>query len=86
MTTARPTPHTAPPSWRGAYLRLINTLARRRVAAGLRQEDLAAQLGIGIATLKRWEGGHTAPGAEDLFQWAAVLGVEVSFMIREVAP
>lgn len=64
--------------WRGAYLALAGQLARRRVALGLSQPVLAARLGIGVASLRRWEGGTNPPDAMRLFQWAAALGFTIT--------
>lgn len=72
----------APPSWRAAYLALIGLLTRRRNELRLSQTALAAQLGVATATLQRWEHGVNPPTAMDLFQWAAVLGVDITSNLR----
>jgi transcriptional regulator with XRE-family HTH domain len=36
-------------------------LRRKRVSLGLRQRDAAADLGISVATLQRWETNQTVP-------------------------
>lgn len=73
---------TTPPSWRAAYLALIGLLTRRRNEFRLTQPALAAQLGKSLATLQRWEEGVNPPSAMDLFQWAAVLGVDITSNLR----
>ncbi len=73
---ARPV-HPVPPSWRGRFMALTGLLVRRRKEASLSQVALAAQVGVGIATLQRWEEGRAEPGAMGLYQWAAALGVSL---------
>lgn len=74
--------HIAPPSWQGAYLALTGLLTGRRKELRLTQPALAAQLGKSLATLQRWEEGVNPPSAMDLFQWAAVLGVDITSNVR----
>ena len=50
----------------------IRTLRKR---AGITQIDLANQLGISIATLRRWEAGETAPTGLKIPELAKILGV-----------
>ncbi len=46
-----------------------------RKKAGITQIDLANQLGISIATLRRWEAGETAPTGLKIPELAKILGV-----------
>lgn len=50
-------------------------LRRRREDLGLRQEDAAKLLGVGVRTIGRWESGDSTPGAEHLDAIEAHLGL-----------
>lgn len=41
-------------------------IRKLREAAGLTQQQLATFLGVGIATVARWEGGGAPPGADSM--------------------
>lgn len=56
-------------------------IAAARLAAGLTQSDLCQRLGIGTATLQRWESGRTSPSAAKLIALAQALGVSVEYLI-----
>lgn len=56
-------------------------IAVARVAAGLTQADLSQRLGIGTATLQRWESGQTSPSAAKLKSLAEALGVPAAQLI-----
>jgi transcriptional regulator with XRE-family HTH domain len=56
-------------------------IAAARVAAGLTQADLSQRLGIGTATLQRWESGQTSPSAAKLKSLAEALGVPAAQLI-----
>lgn len=56
-------------------------IAAARVAAGLTQADLSRRLGIGTATLQRWESGQTSPSTAKLKSLAEALGVPVAQLI-----
>ena len=47
-----------------------------RKKAGITQIDLADELGISIATLRRWEAGETAPTGTRITELAKILKVE----------
>lgn len=47
-----------------------------RKKAGLTQIELSDRLGVSIATLRRWEGGETAPNGTRIMELAEVLGAE----------
>lgn len=69
---------TATCNWKAAYLSLAALLMRRRIALRISQEALADQLGVGRRTFQRWESGEIDPPAMRLFQWAALLGVNIA--------
>ncbi|MBX6423425.1 helix-turn-helix transcriptional regulator [Thermosulfurimonas sp. F29] len=55
-------------------MRLLGEIARRaRLAAGLRQEDLARRTGVSVSTIKRMESGKGA--GVSLASWIAVFSV-----------
>lgn len=56
-------------------------LRRRRLAAGLGQSEVAAALGIDIATLSIWENCHCPPLTLNLFAWAAYFGVTLAVVV-----
>lgn len=56
-------------------------IAAARLAAGLTQSDLCQRLGIGTATLQRWESGQTSPSAAKLKALAEALNVPVVQLI-----
>ena len=56
-------------------------IAAARVAAGLTQADLSQRLGIGTATIQRWESGQTSPSVVKLKALAEALGVSVDKII-----
>ena len=41
-------------------------IRRRRKGLGMNQRDFAEYLGVGIASLKRWEGGKTRNRSSDI--------------------
>ena len=56
-------------------------IASARLAAGLTQADLSQRLGVGIATLQRWESGQTSPSVVKLKELAEALNVPVDHLI-----
>ncbi len=64
---------------------LGNCVGRRRTAAGLRQHDLAARVGVSRQSLSTLEGGHSVPSAALALRLAHELGcrVEDLFWIDE---
>ena len=46
-----------------------------RKKAGITQIELAEKVGVSIATLRRWEGGETAPTGSRINELAQCLGV-----------
>ena len=64
-------------SWAGDYLALRTTLRRAREAAGLRQVDVAARIGISVRHFARLESAEIDPPARTLCGWAAALGMRI---------
>jgi DNA-binding XRE family transcriptional regulator len=62
-------------------------LARRtRRYKDLTQAQVAATVGVGEATLSRWESGDREPRATELKLWARALGLTVDELLGEAAP
>lgn len=57
--------------------RLRHAMTAVREAAGLSQERLAAEVGVGHATIKRWEDGSSQPMASALLQFFQACGYSV---------
>lgn len=55
-------------------------IRRRRIEAGLTQEDLADTLGVSSVTLGRWETGARKITAEKLIEIAQALGIPVGHL------
>lgn len=49
-------------------------IKRLREAAGMRQYELAARMGIKQASVSAWESGQAYPSAENLIKLAGILG------------
>jgi transcriptional regulator with XRE-family HTH domain len=59
---------------------------RLRKAAGFEsQEALARALDVSVFTISRYERGETKPDINGLYELAAVLGVQASELLPEVA-
>lgn len=56
-------------------------LRRARLASGLRQDDLAAQLGVDRSTIARYENGTRSMSVATLIQAAQVLGRPATFFL-----
>ncbi len=70
----------------GSLLSIAGNRARqRRLALGLRQEDLAAASGVTVATLRRFESGRNV-GFQAVAQIALALRAEQGFMQLFPAP
>ena len=52
------------------------TLKSARVNVGLTQEEAAAQIGIGLSTLKKWEKGETYPTPPHIDKICELYGVK----------
>lgn len=48
-------------------------LAERRIAAGLTQDELADAIGVGLQSIRRWEGGESPPSKRNREKLEAVL-------------
>lgn len=57
-------------------------LSRTRLARGLKQQDLAPQLGVRVETLSSWERGHTVPDAEQLRSLCRILHVSADVLLE----
>ncbi|MGH8923853.1 MAG: helix-turn-helix domain-containing protein [Acidimicrobiia bacterium] len=59
-------------------------LREARDSAGLRQQDVASELGITQQTVSRWESGRSRPGRDQLLALAGVLGIndEIGLLAR----
>ena len=65
----------------------MNTFAERlailRKRAGIKQEDLAAEVDVSIDSIRRWEGGKQEPRLSELKRLANVLGVHINELVGE---
>lgn len=59
-------------------------LARTRLARGVLQADLAAQLDVRVGTLSSWERGHTTPDANQLRELCRILSVSADVLLERV--
>lgn len=66
-------------NWRASYLALHMALLSARKAKGLSQPECARLIGCAPRTFQRWENDESEPTASELFRWAAVLGIAISF-------
>jgi predicted transcriptional regulator len=63
---------------------LKETLRRERRRAGLTQEELAKEAGVGVATIARLEAGEIdAPRVSTLRKLANTLGVQVRDLLED---
>jgi transcriptional regulator with XRE-family HTH domain len=58
---------------------------RARKAAGMTQQDLSDELGVGVQTIKRVESGKRIPKRGELIAVAVVTGVPLSFFSEDAA-
>lgn len=54
-----------------------NLIRRARIAAGLTQEDLAREVGVGLRNVPDWESGKRVPRLKTLRRIAEVTGTSV---------
>ena len=59
-------------------------LASLRIAAGVKQEDVAAAMGFGRPLVSKIEGGHRALDAMELPDYAAAIHVEPEVLFSEI--
>lgn len=57
-------------------------LAFCRERAGLKQADLAEELGVSRPLISKWENGKTEPTATQAARWAERTGVPVEWLVR----
>ena len=62
---------------------LSNNIRTLRKKAGLTQVELAESMDISIATLRRWEGGETAPSGTKILDLAKQLKVSPKDIITD---
>lgn len=60
-------------------------IRQARVDAGLRREDMAVRLNVGLRTVQRWETGESDPSIRRLGLIAQVTGKPLDFFLRKVA-
>lgn len=65
------------------FAELIKTIKERRVALHVTQENLAELSGVGLRTLKQFEGGKGNPTLSTLQKISDVLGMEVCLKIKD---
>lgn len=58
-------------------------LRRRRLAARIGQAEIAAALGVDLATISNWENCHRPPLALNLFAWASYLEARIEVLDEE---
>jgi transcriptional regulator with XRE-family HTH domain len=61
------------------------TIARRRLACDLTQEDVAEQLGIGLAAVSRMERGVIMPTVSRLVELAGIFQCNAADLMTEVS-
>lgn len=62
-------------------LAVAQRLVDRRKAAGLSQEALAAQLGVGRQAVSKWERSESSPDTDNLIALAALYGVSLDELL-----
>ena len=62
---------------------ISSNIRRVRKEAGFTQIELAAKMGISIATLRRWEAGETTPTGSRMIELAELLGVTPEEIVGE---
>ena len=67
-------------------LSLAENLRKLRKKAGFTQIELSQELGVSIATLRRWEAGETAPSGTRMIELAIILEVTPEEIIAESKP
>ena len=64
---------------------IVDELRQMRRALGVTQADLAARIGVGEGTLRRWERRQRRPNLDDLVAWFDELGFAVTLAPDEHA-
>lgn len=58
-----------------------NCIKNERLNAGLKQEELATQLGVPVSTIEKWETGTELPKIEDVTKMAKLYNIPASCLI-----
>lgn len=58
-------------------------LLKCRKKAGLRQKDIATEVGVDRSTVAKWETSGVLPRADKLIRLAQILGVTVDELLRD---
>ncbi|WP_370408992.1 helix-turn-helix domain-containing protein [Tenacibaculum dicentrarchi] len=66
-------------------MHLIEIIKNRRENLNVTQEMLADLSGVGLRTLKQFESGKGNPTLETLNKLGAALGVELTFIVKNVS-
>lgn len=64
---------------------LGNQIRLARTTAGLRREEVAVQLGVGLRTVQRWETGESSPSIRRLQEIARVTSQPLAFFLSTAA-
>lgn len=61
----------------------MNQIKKARLVVGLKQTDIAREMGVSSAAVSHWENGYTMPAAGKLKKLAAILKTSVSELLGE---
>lgn len=61
---------------------LPERIIEARKIAGMRQENLAAELGVSFNTIRNWETGRTTPQLGYVSDLSAALGVDLVWLLE----
>jgi transcriptional regulator with XRE-family HTH domain len=62
---------------------IIKTIKKRREILKVSQERLAELSGVGLRTIKQFEGGKGNPSVNTLHKLAEVLGLEINLEVKQ---
>jgi transcriptional regulator with XRE-family HTH domain len=62
---------------------IIKTIKKRREILKVSQENLAELSGVGLRTIKQFEGGKGNPSVNTLHKLAEVLGLEINLEVKQ---
>jgi transcriptional regulator with XRE-family HTH domain len=62
---------------------IIKTIKKRREILKVSQESLAELSGVGLRTIKQFEGGKGNPSVNTLHKLAEVLGLEINLEMKQ---
>lgn len=57
------------------------TLKACRINAGLKQSELAKELGVSLLTVSNWEMGYSEPSLSQLRKISELSGVDMNFIV-----